>query len=111
MNKKIKILGKRKPSSGGLQATDNLLKLVIKLRGNKRFVPKGLQRLKTFKEKEECINKLENAAFNTGTHIDTILFVAAINIRDQVIEDLGFKNKDIDIHDPEKKKSEETPTQ
>ena len=58
MNKKIKILGKRKPSSGGLQATDNLLKLVIKLRGNKRFVPKGLYRFKTFKEKEEWEKKI-----------------------------------------------------
>jgi len=43
----IKIIGKRKRSSGGLVNTNNLLKLVIELRGNKPFYPKGLYRVST----------------------------------------------------------------
>jgi hypothetical protein len=50
---KIKKLGKRRNSSGGLDNTNNLLKLVIDLRGNKPFYPKGVYRFKTYEEKEK----------------------------------------------------------
>lgn len=48
----MKILGRRKPSSGGLQAAAPLLDLVIRLRGSKPFIPKGVHRFKTFEESE-----------------------------------------------------------
>lgn len=53
-----------------------------------------------FKEKEECKSELETAAFNSGNNVDTVLFVAAIDIRDRIIQDLGFNLDDIDKHDP-----------
>lgn len=56
--------------------------------------------VKKFKDNEDCKERLERAAFNSGYDIDTVLFVAAINIRDRVIIDLGFKMEDIDRHDP-----------
>ncbi len=47
---KIKIVGKRLPCSGGLQKTNALLKLAIRLRGNRPFIPKGVWRFKTHEE-------------------------------------------------------------
>lgn len=58
MEESIKIIGKRKPCKGGLEATDNLLKLVLEIRGKKPFIPKGFYRFKTFKEKEEWTRKI-----------------------------------------------------
>ncbi|MBC8183673.1 hypothetical protein H8E88_21480 [candidate division KSB1 bacterium] len=57
---KIKTIGKRKKSPGGLVNTNNLLKLVIELRGNKPFYPKGLYRFKSFEEKEEWEKKMRS---------------------------------------------------
>jgi hypothetical protein len=37
----MKVVGKRVPSRGGLVAADNLFRLVIDLRGDKPFFPKG----------------------------------------------------------------------
>ena len=54
-----KIIGKRKQSSGGLLATDNLLKLVIALRGNKPFCPRGVYKFKSFEEKEAWSRKMQ----------------------------------------------------
>ncbi len=56
--KKIKQLGARKPSSGGLVKANNLLKLVLRLRGNKPFHPKGIFRFKSYEEKEEWTRKM-----------------------------------------------------
>jgi hypothetical protein len=53
-----------------------------------------------FKDREECRNDLENAAFKSGYNVETILFVAALNIRDHIINDLGFNRDDIDKFDP-----------
>ncbi|MEK6783772.1 MAG: hypothetical protein AABY93_18880 [Bacteroidota bacterium] len=58
--------------------------------------------VKLYKDKDECKLKLEEAAFNSGNNVDTILFVAAIDIRDQIVLDLGFSRDDIDKHDPSK---------
>ncbi len=50
--KAMKIVGRRRPSRGGLMAADNLFRLVIALRGDKPFFPKGVYKFKTFEEKE-----------------------------------------------------------
>jgi len=49
---KMKVVGRRKPSSGGLEAANNLFKLVIELRGNQPFFPKGVYKFRSFAEKE-----------------------------------------------------------
>ena len=49
---KMKVVGRRKPSSGGLEAANNLFKLVIELRGDKPFFPKGVYKFRSFEEKE-----------------------------------------------------------
>ena len=53
----IKIVG-RKTTQTGLSATNNLLKLVIALRGNRPFIPKGIHRFKTFEEAQQWSIKM-----------------------------------------------------
>jgi hypothetical protein len=66
-------------------------------------VQEGLIAIVTnYKNDPLCKNKLENAAFITGTDVDTVLLVAAINIRDKIIADLGMKVEDVDKFDPHK---------
>ncbi len=48
----MKVLGRRRPSRGGLEAAAPLLDLVIRLRGSRPFIPKGVHRFKTFEESE-----------------------------------------------------------
>lgn len=43
-----------------------------------------------FKHEGYCIDMLQEAAFASGYDIDSLLFVAALSIRDRVISDLGF---------------------
>jgi len=50
--------------------------------------------LSNFKNKEEYREELEKAAFKSGSDISTILLVAAINIRDKIINDLGFSDNE-----------------
>ncbi len=57
----------------------------------------------SYKEIEECKPMLETAAFNSGFDVNSVLYVAALAIRDKIIEDLGFKRDDIDKHDPKNK--------
>jgi hypothetical protein len=52
------------------------------------------------KNEGDCQNHLEEAAFLSGVDVDTILYVAAFGIRDQVVTDLGFNVLDIDTDDP-----------
>ena len=47
--------------------------------------------VKNYKNIGECKNHLENAAFLSGVDVDTILFAAAINIRDKAIKELQFE--------------------
>ena len=54
----VKTVGKRKPNQGGLEAANNLLKLVIKLRGNKPFIPKGVYRFKSQEELDKWSQKM-----------------------------------------------------
>ncbi|MCB1214589.1 MAG: hypothetical protein KDK66_03840 [Deltaproteobacteria bacterium] len=49
---KVKVLGRRVPSAGGLKAANALFKLVLKLRGSKPFFPRGVYRFKSYEEKE-----------------------------------------------------------
>lgn len=44
------VLGRRAPSRGGLVAAAALLELVVRLRGNRPFIPKGLHRFNSFEE-------------------------------------------------------------
>lgn len=43
-----------------------------------------------FKHEAYCVDMLQEAAFASGYDIDSLLFVAALSIRDRVIADLGF---------------------
>ncbi len=58
--------------------------------------------LKGFQFREKILNQLEQSAFIAGTEVHTILFVAAIHLRDDIITKLGFSIEEIDIHDPKK---------
>ena len=46
----IKIVGRRRPSRGGLIAAAPLLDLVIELRQRRPFIPRGVHRFRTFEE-------------------------------------------------------------
>jgi len=59
--------------------------------------------VRNFKDTPECKNKLEEAAFITGVDIDSVLLVAAVNIRDKIIKDLNFERDDIDKYAPKNK--------
>jgi hypothetical protein len=46
---------------------------------------------------------LENEAFQTGQHIDILMKLIAVGIRDQVFKEIGFTPDEIDKTDPSKK--------
>ena len=50
MASEMKIIGNRVPKRGDLAAADGFLKLVIALRGNKPFIPRGVHRFRSFEE-------------------------------------------------------------
>lgn len=54
----MKILGRRKPYSGGLEGTQGFFELMIKLRGDQPFLPKGVHRFKTYDEEREWTLKM-----------------------------------------------------
>lgn len=45
---------------------------------------------------ETLIEKLENGAFLSGSDVSTVLYAGAIDIRDQVVKDMGYMMWDID---------------
>jgi len=49
----MKVIGRRRTARGGLAAAAPFLDLVIRLRGDKPFIPKGVHRFRTFEESEE----------------------------------------------------------
>jgi hypothetical protein len=53
----MKVLGRRRWAQG-LAATAPLLRLVLQLRGNKPFLPKGVHRFRSFEESEEWTLKM-----------------------------------------------------
>ena len=48
----IKTLGRRRPSRGGLERTAPFLEMVVGLRGNRPFLPKGVHRFESFEESQ-----------------------------------------------------------
>ncbi len=61
-----------------------------------------IETVREFKKKDECQNEIEKAAYRSGVDVDAILLVAAIDIRDKVIKDLGLEIEDVDRFDPKK---------
>jgi hypothetical protein len=49
----VKVLGRRRPSTGGLVAAAPFLDLTIRLRRGRPFIPKGVHRFRTFEESTE----------------------------------------------------------
>jgi hypothetical protein len=47
---RIKIIGRKGGERKGLKAAAPFLELVVRLRGNKPFIPKGIHRFKSFEE-------------------------------------------------------------
>jgi hypothetical protein len=52
----MKIVGRRR--LGGLLAAAPFLELVIRLRGQKPFIPRGVHRFRTFEESEEWLTRM-----------------------------------------------------
>ena len=61
--------------------------------------------MRNYKNNDDCIRKLENAAFVAGVDVDTVLLVGAVNVRNKIINDLNMKVEDIDKFDPSKLKT------
>ena len=54
-----KVAGKRNFSRGsGIEASDGFLRLVLSLRDNKPFIPRGVYRFKTFEESDTWMIKM-----------------------------------------------------
>jgi hypothetical protein len=47
---RVKTVGRRRPSCGGLVAAASLLDLVVVLRGDRPFIPKGVHRFDSFED-------------------------------------------------------------
>ena len=54
----IKVIGRRRPGTGGLEAANGFLKLVISLRDGKPFIPRGVYRFNSHQEKDEWTLKM-----------------------------------------------------
>lgn len=54
----IKVVGRRKSPSGRLVEANNLLELVVRLRDDKPFIPKGVYRFNSFEEKDAWALKM-----------------------------------------------------
>lgn len=50
---KQKQVGSRRPCRGGLQEVDRLLTTVLALRRNRKFIPRGVYRFRSFEEATE----------------------------------------------------------
>ena len=48
----IKVVGRRVPRKGGIQSAATFLDMVIALRGDKPFIPKGVHRFSAFEESQ-----------------------------------------------------------
>jgi hypothetical protein len=54
----VKVIGSRRPGKGGIVAAAGLLKMVLILRGDKPFIPKGVFRFSSFQESESWSLKM-----------------------------------------------------
>jgi hypothetical protein len=48
----FRVVGRRRPSPGGLERANGFLKLVIELRGHRPFIPRGVHRFRSHEEKD-----------------------------------------------------------
>jgi hypothetical protein len=58
MKAEMKIVGRRKPNSGGILAVEGFFRLTAELRAGKPFIPKGVYRFKTHEEKDAWTLKM-----------------------------------------------------
>lgn len=49
----VKVVGSRRSTRSGLEATDDLLRTVLALRRGRPFIPRGVHRFRSFEEAEE----------------------------------------------------------
>lgn len=54
----MKVIGRRRPGNGGLDSANGFLKLVISLRGEKPFIPRGVYRFQSHEEKDAWTLKM-----------------------------------------------------
>jgi len=54
----VKRVGRRRTTASGLRAANAFLKLVIQLRGNRPFIPKGVHRFLSFEESNKWSIKM-----------------------------------------------------
>jgi hypothetical protein len=62
----MKVLGRRRPSRGGLVAAAPFLDLVIRLRSGRPFIPKGIHRFRSFEESAAWSMQMMTARSNPG---------------------------------------------
>jgi len=75
--------------------------ILAKVKARKPFNPYQVQEalisiVSDYQNIEECKLSLQESAFNCGFYINSLLLVAAINILDKVVSDLGFGHEDAD---------------
>jgi hypothetical protein len=54
----MKVLGRRKPYSGGLEGLQGFFEMLIRLRGDQPFLPRGVYRFKSHEELREWTLKM-----------------------------------------------------
>ena len=54
----MKVLGRRKPPTGGVEAAANLQQTLLEVRGPRPFVPRGVYRFKSHEEADEWQMKM-----------------------------------------------------
>jgi hypothetical protein len=53
IKREMKVLGRRKPYSGGLEGLQGFFEMAIKVRGDQPFIPRGVYRFKSHEELDE----------------------------------------------------------
>lgn len=54
----IKVIGRRRPSRGGLEAADGFLQMIVILREGQPFIPRGVYRFRSHEEKDAWTLKM-----------------------------------------------------
>jgi len=62
----IKILGHRRKGRADLRSSDGFLRLVLRLRGDKPFIPKGIHRFTSFEESFQWSIRMMGRSSNQG---------------------------------------------
>ena len=58
MKGEMKVLGRRKPYSRGLEGLQGFFEMAIKVRGDQPFIPRGVYRFKSHEELDEWTLKM-----------------------------------------------------